>query len=129
MSAAAALSTLRGDGLTLALGPDGRLVVGPAGRLTADHRALIRAYRPALVDLLTPAPAPDPEQDPPCRAWLIRHPDGSRASHTFTPPATLSEIRSWYPGAVVEEDSASLGHGRGSFPRESPEDFRTPGFR
>lgn len=43
------------------------------------------------------------------RAWLIRHPDGQLFSHTFTPPATLPEVRAWYPGALSiepEEDDA-----------------------
>lgn len=105
MSAAAAIAALADDGITLEVDSSGRLLARPAGRLSADHRNLIRAYRPALVALL--APDQDREQDPPRRLWYIRHADGSRASHSFTPPATRAEVCAWYPGAVVEDDPPS----------------------
>ncbi len=96
MSAAAALSVLAADGVTLSVdGP--RLVARPAERLTQVHRDLIKAYRPALVALLS-----SPEHRP-CRLWLIRHCDGSLASHSFNPPATSTEVRSWYPTALSIE--------------------------
>jgi len=36
-------------------------------------------------------------------SWLIEHHDGALALHHFTPPATLKEIRGWYPDAVSIE--------------------------
>lgn len=45
------LSELRADGLTLTA-VDGRLVVEPAVRITDEHRALIRAHKAGLLELL-----------------------------------------------------------------------------
>lgn len=59
---------------------------------------------------VAPAPrslAPALESEP-RRAWLIRHAGGEVASHSFTPPATLPEVRAWYPAALSiepEEDA------------------------
>ena len=52
--AARTLSELRAAGLTLTA-VDGRLIVEPAGRITDEHRALIRAHKPELLDLLATA--------------------------------------------------------------------------
>ncbi len=63
--------------------------------------------RPAtLADLAAQAleAATAPQAPEPCRLWSIRHPDGSQASHAFCPPATLAEVRGWYPGAEVEPE-------------------------
>ena len=43
--------------------------------------------------------------DSPRHRWLIRHPDGSVASHSFSPPARRAEVASWYPGAVFEPEA------------------------
>lgn len=48
------LSELRAVGLTLTA-VDGRLIVEPAGRITDEHRALIRAHKSELLDLLATA--------------------------------------------------------------------------
>ena len=42
------------------------------------------------------------------RAWLIRHPDGALWSHTFTPPASLSEVRALHPAALGIEPEAEV---------------------
>ena len=42
--------------------------------------------------------------DAPRRRWLIRHRDGSVASHSFSPPASRAEVTSWYPGAECEPE-------------------------
>lgn len=42
--------------------------------------------------------------DSPRHRWLIWHRDGSVASHSFSPPATLAEVESWYPGAAAEPE-------------------------
>ena len=97
MSAAAALKVLSADGINLRVDPDGRLLANPADRLTTAHRDMVRAYRPALVALLTPQ-----------RLWLIRHPDGSVVSHAFSPPATRAEVEAWYPGAKTEPESEAI---------------------
>ena len=107
MSAAAVLAQLTEAGVTLETDGD-RLTASPAGRVTVAHRDLIRAYRPALVALLS---SPEHRR---FRLWLIRHPDGSLASHSFCPPATLPEVRAWYPGAQIEPDAC------GSFPVPLP---------
>lgn len=46
------LGTLTAAGLTVSLMPDSGLMVSPASLLTDDLRDLIRAHKPALVDLL-----------------------------------------------------------------------------
>ena len=46
------LGTLKAAGLTVSLMPDSGLMVSPVRLLTDDHRDLIRAHKPALVDLL-----------------------------------------------------------------------------
>lgn len=93
MSAAAALKVLSADGINLRVDPDGRLLASPADRLTTAHRDMVRAYRPALVALLSPK-----------RLWLVRHPDGSVGSHSFCPPATRTEVSAWYPDAIIEPE-------------------------
>lgn len=40
------------------------------------------------------------EEQATCRRWLIHHPDGWR-DHTLTPPASLAEMRAWYPSALA----------------------------
>ncbi len=38
------------------------------------------------------------------RLWLIHHPDTGWVSHSFTPPASLAEVRGWYPEATIEPE-------------------------
>jgi hypothetical protein len=105
MSAAAALSVLAADGVTLQV--DGaHLIARPADRLTQAHRDMIRAYRPALVELLSSA------ERRTYRLFLVRHPDGTLMSHSFTPRATLAEVRGWYPDAPSVEpgDTEPVAH-------------------
>lgn len=55
----------------------------------------------------TPKTTSEPEvaeADLPLRRWLIRHADGSLASHSFDPPATQPEVEALYPGARVEPE-------------------------
>ncbi len=40
------------------------------------------------------------EEQATCRRWLIRFPDGWRDT-THTPPASLAELRAWYPSALA----------------------------
>ena len=50
---------------------------------------------------------PSNDEDAPRRLWLIRHADGRCISHSFTPAATESEVRGWYPDAInieLEDD-------------------------
>jgi hypothetical protein len=35
------------------------------------------------------------------RRWLIVNLDGIGCSHSFTPPATRSDVERWYPGGLV----------------------------
>ncbi len=42
--------------------------------------------------------------DSPRYRWLIRHRDGSVASHSFSPPASRAEVESWYRGATLEPE-------------------------
>lgn len=103
-AAAAVLTRLNAAGIRLEV-REGALLATPREALTDDTRALIRANKPALVDMLSrPAPAADTAR----RLWLVTHLDGRRVSHSFCPPATLTEVRGWYPGAVVEPEAAHL---------------------
>ncbi|WP_157639725.1 hypothetical protein [Lamprocystis purpurea] len=49
-----------------------------------------------------PSPA-EPVPEPARQCWLVRHLDGSVAAHSFTPPATFDEVRTWYPDALSIE--------------------------
>jgi hypothetical protein len=50
----------------------------------------------------------DPDANAPRRLWMVKHPEGW-ASHSFTPPVTLPEVRGWYPGAEIQpEDEPNL---------------------
>jgi len=44
------------------------------------------------------------------RIWRIHHADGRWDSHSFTPPATLEEVRRWHPSAL-EIRPDEVGHG------------------
>ena len=55
------------------------------------------AYSPAGTEAADPGPR---------RLWLIVHPDGSRASHSCCPPATLAQVAVWYPDARSIEPEA-----------------------
>lgn len=68
---------------------------------TSLARSESKNERAATATPATPAThaAPDETKATP-RAWLIRHPDGQLFSHTFTPPATLAEVRALHPDAL-----------------------------
>jgi hypothetical protein len=68
---------------------DATLHASPRGALTAEIPATIREHRVELLALLTE----------PRRLWLVRLPDGSLASCTFSPAATLGAVRACYPTA------------------------------
>ncbi len=60
-----------------------------------------------FLDLARTADArPLPDPDSPQYRWLICHRDGSVASHSFSPPASRTEVQSWYPGATLEPELA-----------------------
>lgn len=90
---AALLADLTAAGLTLALDPPDTLLLrgDPATRVGFIPR--VRTLKADLVALLSE----------PRRLWLIRHPDGHFESHSFCPPATLTEVRGWYPDALSIE--------------------------
>ena len=100
MTAAAVLTHLNAAGIRLEVRA-GALLATPKESLTDDARSLIRANKPALLELLSRSTA----DAAPGRLWLIRHPDGSVRSHSFTPPATRAEVEVWYPGAVAEPEA------------------------
>ena len=59
------------------------------------------------------------------RAWLIRHPDGALWSHTFTPPASLSEVRALHPAALGIEPEAEVAEVSENF-SDTPAGERPP---
>lgn len=91
MTAVALLSDLSAAGLTLALEPPDTLLLRGDPSERARFAPRVRALKADLVSVL----------GEPRRLWLIVHPDGSRASHAFTPAATLAEVAAWYPGCDV----------------------------
>jgi hypothetical protein len=63
---------------------------------------------------------PEPEDQATARRWLIHHPDGWRDS-TFTPSASLAELRRWYPNALALvpcDDEADPEGGEPGHPQE-----------
>ena len=92
MTPADLLTATQAAGLSLTLDATGALRVrGPSEGL-AIWTPAIREAKAALVELLTPR-----------RLWLIRHAGGEVVSASFTPPATLPEVRAWHPGALSIE--------------------------
>lgn len=69
---------------------DGRLFVSPRARVTDETRIYVLAHRQELLDLLTK----------PRWLWLVHHADGQWISHSFTPEATLAQVRAWHPDAL-----------------------------
>jgi len=119
MLATQLLDHLRAAGVRLDL-RNGSLRAGPSAALTPGVRGLIAEHRPALVDLLSrPAPTADTA---PRRLWLVTHLDGRSVSHSFTPGATLTEVRGWYPDALsIEPEDARPGPlERDTRPAEAP---------
>ncbi len=47
--------------------------------------------------------AEDTQAATPRRLWLVTHGDGRLVSHSFCPPASLLEVRAWYPEALAIE--------------------------
>lgn len=90
MTPADLLTATQAAGLSLALDATGALRVrGPAESLAVWTPA-IREAKAALVAMLTPI-----------RLWLIHHPDDGWVSHSFTPAASLEQVRAWYPMALT----------------------------
>lgn len=59
------------------------------------------------------------------RLWLVIQADGRLVSHSYTPPATEAEVRSWYPEALVIEPAEDIPEGELLPDREAwPEDDR-----
>lgn len=52
------------------------------------------------LDTTPPSPSDDFFFEKARRLWLIRHEDGRLVSHSFTPPATETEVLGWYPEAI-----------------------------
>ena len=113
MSPAKILSDLTAAGIRLEA-RDGTLTAGPREALTDELRALIREHKAALLVEL--------DQSIPRRSWLIRHADGAVASHTFSPDATLAQVREWYPGAEIALEAAEspVQPATGNAPAQSP---------
>lgn len=63
---------------------------------------------------------PEAEDQATCRRWLIHHPDGWQ-DHTFTPSASLAELRSWYPNAlaILPADDTPEAEEPGHLPEET----------
>lgn len=105
-AAAEVLHHLAAAGVRLEVQGDA-LHASPREALTDETRALIRSNKPALLEILSgTAPSPAGDQAPDTATsyrYLIHHPDGTLASHSFTPPATMAEVRGWYPGALSIE--------------------------
>ena len=62
------------------------------------------------------------EEQATCRRWLIRYPDGWRDS-TFTPPASMAELRRWHPAALALvpcDDDADLWGGEADPEADEP---------
>ncbi len=103
---AALLSDLAAAGLTLAVDPPDTLVLRGPADIRARFLHAVRGHKGALLALLT-APAANagaceaPAE--PRRLWLIRHADGHVESHSFCPPASLTEVQGWYPAALAIE--------------------------
>jgi hypothetical protein len=99
MTPADILTQAAAAGLTIILeAPDRLRLRGPSD---ARERWLpeVRVHKAALLELLTAPEAPDP--DPPCWRWLVTHAPGDVRSHSFCPPATLAQVRTWYPTAMA----------------------------
>lgn len=108
MTAAAIIDRARVDGVTLALDPAGKLKVRGNDAAVARWLPEVRQHKPALLAILAgTAPAHDPG---PCWRRLIVLPTGERYRSTFTPWATLAEVRGWYPGALSIEVEPDPGH-------------------
>ena len=85
---------LRAAGVRVEL-REGALRAGPPDALTPELRALIRANRDALVALLAG----------PHRLWAVTGRDGARVRASFSPPATLAEVRGAHADAAsIEPD-------------------------
>ena len=108
MTAAAIIEHARADGVTLALDAAGKLKVRGIDAAVARWLPDVRQHKPALVLLLSGPGADRPAVEvavdtAPAYRYLIRHPDGSLASHSFSPAATLAEVRAAHPGALSIE--------------------------
>lgn len=102
MTAVAILARARADGLSVRLDPPDTIVL--RGDPIARARLLpdVRQHKSALVRLLSGS---DAESDTaPIRCWLIQLPTGERFSSSFCPPATMTGVRRFYPGAAIEPD-------------------------
>lgn len=84
-------------GVKVGIGTDGQL------KLTGDRQAaeqwlpVIRAHKAELLALLSVRH----------RLWRVVRPDGSSASHSLTPSATLAEMMGWYPGCEIHPEPDS----------------------
>ncbi len=74
------------------------LIVHPAEGITDRLRVMIRANKAELLAYLA---ANDPAPVVAHRLWLIHHPDTGWVSHSFCPPASLEQVRAWYPMALT----------------------------
>ena len=99
MTTADLLLAIQEDGLSLELATDGTLRARGPGPAVARWAPAVKEHKAALVELLTPR-----------RRWLIHLPDGWRDS-TFTPPASLAEVRAWYPEALEVEPEEDTHEG------------------
>ncbi len=98
MNAADILSAFRTGGLVLIAEGD-RIRVEPVGRLTEEARNLIRANKPALLELLRAANDPATAH----RRWLTHYADREPVERHFRPDATTAEVLAWHPDAIAAE--------------------------
>ena len=111
MTAAELLTQVRDAGIRLDL-RSGQISVKGSTALLATWAPLLRQHRADLVQVLQDLQdsANDATETVIARAsrlWLIHHADGRMISHSFTPAATETEVRGWYPEALsieVEDD-------------------------
>jgi hypothetical protein len=114
MTAADLLERARADGVVLALDPAGKLKASGEQAAVARWIPAVRAHKAAIVAALVavdpevPAgsvesPQADTESDEPRRMWLVTLTPSERFSASYSPPATLREVRSWHPAALAIE--------------------------
>lgn len=88
------LGDLEAKGLTLVLNESGNLTASPFSLITDAIKAQIIANKPALIDLLAQL------AEPKAFMWLVRLPAGEKVELTVAPPASRTDVMSWYPTAT-----------------------------
>lgn len=87
MSAFALFDRAHADGVSITATQDGNLEVRGRNEAIRAMAPVVRRYKARLIACLTQ----------PHRLWLIHHADGRLTSNSYTPPATLEEVRRLHP--------------------------------